>query len=116
MENNSQNPGATVNKTTFSAVFTNAYLSTVKPGTLVNAFRHSGIYPPNYLSIDQRKLQPSKVFEHSTKEPRHVPNAHQLALKSLEDEMDEDTIKKYQIQLDEGYDLHDPLYNAWKKN
>ena len=38
------------------------------------------------------------------------------ALLALESEIDEDTLKKYNERLDEGYNLkEDPLYNIWVK-
>ena len=113
---NSEHPGATVSKTSFARVFRKAYLSTVKADTLINAFRHAGIYPPNYLQIDQRKLQPSKVYEETgNKTKPFAPTANQLALQALEEEMNEETVTKYKIRLEEGYDMPDALYSAWKK-
>ncbi len=63
MEFNCENPAQTLDKTTFSRVFRKAYLATVKPATIINAFRSSGIYPTNRHEIDERKLQPSHVHE-----------------------------------------------------
>ncbi len=47
MAYNSEHPGATVNKNCFARVFRTAYLKVVKPETIINAFKHAGIYPPN---------------------------------------------------------------------
>lgn len=120
MDYNSEHPGSTVSKSSFSCVFRKAYLSTVKPEKIINAFRHSGIYPPNYLQIDQRKLLPSKVYEENGNKSKDsstitIPTAKHLALRALEEELDEETLKRYETRLQEGYDLPDPLYSAWKK-
>uniref|UniRef100_A0A1X7T0B7 HTH psq-type domain-containing protein n=1 Tax=Amphimedon queenslandica TaxID=400682 RepID=A0A1X7T0B7_AMPQE len=80
---------------------------------------HLGIYPPNQLAIDQQKLQPAKVYEPIEKKEiksSYLPIANQMALQSLEEELDEEILKKYQSRLEESYDLiEDPLYRAWKK-
>uniref|UniRef100_A0A1X7UEV0 HTH CENPB-type domain-containing protein n=1 Tax=Amphimedon queenslandica TaxID=400682 RepID=A0A1X7UEV0_AMPQE len=116
---NSDNPGSPVGKSTFSKVFRKAYLSAIKPETIINGCRHSGIYPPNQLAIDQQKLQSAEVYEPLERKEiksSYLPTANQMALQSLEEELDEETLKKYQTRLEEGYDLiEDPLYRAWKK-
>uniref|UniRef100_A0A1X7TLU8 Uncharacterized protein n=1 Tax=Amphimedon queenslandica TaxID=400682 RepID=A0A1X7TLU8_AMPQE len=116
---NSENPGSPVGKSTFSKVFRKAYLSAIKPETIINGFRDSGMYPPNQLAIDQQKLQPAEVYEPIDKKEiksSYLPIANQMALQSLEEELDEEILKKYQTRFEEGYDLiEDPLYRAWKK-
>ncbi len=41
--------------------------------------------PPNQLAIDQRKLQPAKVYQSSTeeKEPSIIPTRHHMGLEAL---------------------------------
>ena len=119
MNYNSENPGVTVNKSSFARVFRRAYLASLKPETIINGFRHSGTYPPNRHAIDKTKLQPAKVYEPSTEleEPSAttMPAAKHSALKALEEELSEETLTTYQTRLEEGYDLQDPLYSTWKK-
>ncbi|ORU95132.1 MAG: hypothetical protein A6F71_10800 [Cycloclasticus sp. symbiont of Poecilosclerida sp. M] len=113
---NCKHPGATVNKTTFSPVFREAYLQIVKPQTIMNAFKHSGIYPPNRHAIDERKLYPSQVYQQKETEPYQPIAVKKLALIALEEELDKETVKKYERHLEEGYDCEvDQLYSTWKK-
>ena len=114
---NSENPGAPVSKYCFARVFRIAYLKVVKPETIVNAFKHAGIYPPNRKAIDERKLYPSQVYHRKETEEAYKPvAAKKLALMSLEEELDEATIKKFESRIEEGYDCTDDLlYLTWKK-
>lgn len=111
MDYNSEHPGVTVDKYSFAPVFRKAYLATVKPMTIINAFRSSGIYPPDRLAIDEKKLQPAQVYEADKKPTK--PTAAQLALSALEEELDEEMLTK--TRLEEGYDLQDPVYSTWMK-
>lgn len=42
-------------------------------------------------------------------------NSPQLALKALEQELDEDMFKKFHECPEEEYDVTDPLYTTWEK-
>lgn len=111
------NPGLVVDKSTFAQVFKRAYLSAVKPGTIVNAFENAGIYPPNRHAFDEKKLEPSKVFKASSEVEGAIGvGTKRLALRALEEELEKDVVSKYEERLKENYDLDtDPLYNTWKK-
>ena len=94
-----------------------AYHKAVNLGTIVHAFRASGIYPVDRNAIDSRKLGPSKIYtSHKANESgsQSAPKPGSLtALKALEEEMDDETIKKFNDRLEEGYDIDsDPLYKA----
>ncbi len=69
------------------------------------------------LTINERKLYPSQVYDQQEKtEPYRPVAAKKLALISLEEELDEGILKKYECRLEEGYDCEDdPLYYTWKK-
>ena len=114
---NCDHPGAAVNKSTFAKVFRKAYLQVVKPESIMNAFKHSGIYPPNRKAIDERKLHPSQVYQQQEKaEPYQPIAAKKLALTALEEELEQDVLKKYECRWEEEYDCKDdPLYSTWKK-
>ncbi len=58
------NPGLSVEKTTFSRVFKKAHLAAVKPGNIVRAFENSGIYPPNRHAFDDVKTIDSLQEKH----------------------------------------------------
>ena len=115
--NGLQHPGETVSKVSFSSVFRKAYLQVVKPETIINAFKHSGIYPPNRNAIVERKLQPSRAYQRQEKtEPYQPVAAKKLALIALEEELDAEILKKCEHHLEEGYDCEvDPVYNTWRK-
>ena len=76
-----------------------------------------GFTPPNRKAIDERKLYPSQVYDQKEVEAVYKPvAAKKLALISLEEELDEATIKKYECRMEEGYDCTDDLlYFTWKK-
>ena len=112
------NDGQPVEKQSFARVFRIAYHKAVKLGTIVHAFRASGIYPVDRNAIDSRKLGPSQIYtSHKESVPGSQPTPKPgslIALKALEDEMDSETIKKFQVRLEEGYDIDsDPLFKAW---
>ena len=114
------NNGKTINKQNFSEVLRNAYLDTVKPDIIINAFKGSGIYPPNQSAIDGRKIAPSKVYSrplaNSTGTLPLGQVGKQLALKALKEELDESTLELYKQRYAENYELQtDPVYNTWIK-
>ena len=121
----SGNGGVSVNKQSFSKVFKKAYTNTLKCSMIINPFKRSGIYPPNRLAINEKKLGPSKLYK-STKETSEQQSqpvmvklgleGKKLALKALEEEMGSEMIAKYEQRLEECYDLdNNPVYNTWKK-
>ena len=61
-EFNIQNFGKSVTKETFAAVFRRAYDDTVKVGTIVNAFRNSGIFPVNFEATRSTKFTPFSIY------------------------------------------------------
>ena len=92
---------------------------------IINSFKRSGIYPPNRLAINEKKLGPSKLYKskEETSEQQSQPvmvklglEGKKLALKALEELMGSEMIAKYEQRLEECYDLdNDPVYNTWKK-
>ena len=114
-EFNLEHPGSSVDKSTFAGVFKHAYLSSIKSKTIVHAFKASGIYPPNRYAIDECKLQPAKVFNTSEPAQPEQNQGKNLALAALEEAIDKELLK-YEVRLQEGYDMKDDLvYNTWKK-
>ena len=110
--------GECISKQTFARVFRIAYMKSVKPGTIINAFRASGIYLPNRSVIDDKKLKPSQPYQgmskNDTSSKQH--SGERMALKALENAMDDSILTTYKKRSEEGYDIDsDPLYNTWSK-
>ena len=92
----------------------------------MNTFRTSGIYPVDRHAINPKKLEPSKVYT-ATSEPSSSSSdtscpikpgvgASKLALKALEEELEEATTCLFNRRFEEGYDLtDDALYTTWAK-
>ena len=114
---NFDNPGMSVDKTVFAKVFRDAYLDTVKPGNIVNAFRGSGIFPVNRCAINEKKIVPAQVHAAAAAEKsKPVPTGSRLALLALEEELQPEILHKYEARWEEKYDLDDnPVYNTWKR-
>ena len=117
-----QETGETVTKQTFARVFRSAYMKSLNPTTIVNSFRSSGIYPPNRLAINDKKLGPSQQYikgksnTEGTKQHETRPCGEEMALQALENAMDASTLTKYSKRYEEGYDIQDDvLYNTWVK-
>ena len=74
-------PGEVVNKYNFARVFKVAWDETLKPSTIINSFRASGICPVNESAVPKRKLLPSTVYppSHPTAPPSQ-PASSQPAL------------------------------------
>ena len=108
--------GSNVSKETFSEVFKDAWLATVKTSLFVNAFRESGICPLNLSAIDESKFAPS--MPHSSRAivpPPHssVANKKMAAFENL---MKPETVKLFEERFEEGYDIEsDELYSIWSK-
>ena len=116
--------GKVIDKRSFARVFHSAYKNVVRLSTIVNAYRASGIYPVDRHAINPKKLEPARVFSSepsSSKEASSCPfkpgpGASKLALKALEEELDEGTICLFNRRYEEGYDVtDDALYTAWAK-
>ena len=103
--------GQQITKEVFARVFKEAWLDTIKPRSIVNAFRGSGIYPVD-VSKAGIKVAPSKIFYDPSKEV--TTSKHFAALEVLEAQMSEEMKRKFAECLAEGYDLDDPLYVAWR--
>ena len=93
-------------------------MKSVKPGTIINAFRASGIYLPNRSVIDDKKLKPSQPYQgmskNDTSSKQH--SGERMALKAFENAMDDSILTTYKKRSEEGYDIDsDPLYNTWSK-
>ena len=92
------NIGSFITKRNFSMVFRSAHHNAMKLSTIVNAFKHSGIYPVNRpVIIDAYKLAPSKPYKTSTEsaEATKTDSSAALALK----------VKQTFLQrYEEGYD------------
>lgn len=72
-------------------------------------------YVPSYQGKESSdKTAPSTIFA-SVEEKSGHSNAPQLALKALEQELDEDMFKKFHECPEEEYDVTDPLYTTWVK-
>ena len=119
-----QNEGKPIDKRSFARVFRSAYQKVVKLSSLVNAFKASGIYPVNRQAIDQKKLQPSQVYSsepsssscEASSSFKPSVGASKLALKALEEELDQQTISCFTRRFEEGYDLTDDFtYITWAK-
>ena len=54
--------GESVNKYTFASVFKEAWVESLKPATLINSFKRSGICPLNRDAISDKKLLPSSIM------------------------------------------------------
>ena len=108
--------GQTVTKQVFARIF--KQVDSVKVRSIVNAFAGSGVYPVDKSKAKSTKIAPSKIFmnkEDGTHGKESMTSSSaRLALRVLEKQMDERTIKKYEERFDEKYDVQDdPLYNAW---
>ena len=103
--------GQQITKQVFARVFKEAWLDTIKPRLIVNAFSGAGIYPVD-ASKTGIKVVPSKVFCKASEEV--TTSKHSAALDALEAQLSEETKKKFAERLAEGYDLDDPLYIAWR--
>ena len=88
-----------------------AWLNAIKPRSIVNAFRGSGIYPVD-ASKAGIKIAPSKVFSNPSK--KATTSNHSAALEALEARLSEEVKVKVTEHLAEGYDLNDPLHGAWR--
>ena len=107
--------GASVTKHVFAQIFRKAWNDTVKVRTIVNGFAAAGVYPVDKRKASTDKTAPSTIFA-SSEEKSAPSNASQLALKALEEELDEGTLEKFQERFEEEYDVADDLlYNTWLK-
>ena len=89
--------GQQITKEVFAHVFKEAWLDTIKPRSIVNAFHGSGIYPVD-ASKAGIKIAPSKVFCDPSKEA--TTSKHSAA---LEAQMSEEMKVKFAECLAEGY-------------
>ena len=110
--------GSYVSKETFSEVFRDAWLATVKVSLFVNAFRESCICPLNPSSIDESKLAPS--IPYSSRAIAPAPHLHvapaRKKIAQFESLMKAETVKLYEERFEEGYDIEsDELYSIWSK-
>ena len=81
--------------------------------TIVNGL--AGVYPVDTHKASSDKTGPSTIFA-SSEEKSAPSNASQLALKALEEELDEGTLEKFQERFEEENDVADNLlYNMWLK-
>lgn len=114
------NVGMPVTKEVFARIFKQAWDDCVSVQIVVNGFRGAGIYPVD-ASKAGVKVCPLFIYqedEKGTSESSTSYSKTQLPspLLVLESELDEDTLRKYNKRLDEGYDLkEDLLYNVWVK-
>ena len=92
--------GQQITKKVFAHVFKEAWLDTIKPRSIVNAFHGSGIYPVDALKAGI-KIAPSKVFCDPSKEA--TTSKHSAALQALEAQMSEEMKVKFAECLAEGY-------------
>ena len=83
----------------------------IKPRSIVNTFRGSGIYPVD-VSKAGIKVATSKIFCDPSKEV--TTSKHSAALEALEAQMSEEMKRKFSERLAEGYNLDDALYVAWR--
>ena len=107
---------------TFAEVFKEAWISTVKLSTIVNSFRHAGIWPVS-ATVPKSKVSPATLYCTDS-----VPNEKiggdisgkndnsRLATQVLESTLPSATKKKFKTRYVEGYDVKDDeLYNVWVK-
>ena len=75
-----------------------AYLSSLKPSTIVNAFKKAGIYVPNRTAIDDEKLLPSQISKPTNGETLTTEQSitKQLTLTTLEG-LSEDPMKQFKV-------------------
>ena len=104
--------GDSLSKKQFASVFKEAWIDTIKPRTIINAFVATGIYPIDKSKIKSIKTAPSKVYSY---EEESAINPSFIALNALEAQMDTATLKKLERFL-ENYDVADDvLYTTWVK-
>lgn len=89
-----ESSGEVLNKYTFARVFKDAWLETVKPSTIINSFRRSGICPLNRAAITKDKTLPSTSMPTEADEevsPRHIQRGY--TIKSIRNAMYSSALK-----------------------
>ena len=129
----SDHPGSFVTKQIFARVFKEAWYHTIQPLKLMNAFRAAGIYPPNFESVRESRIAPSRVYDDldhigSADHTKSGYSAHTKdsydaeekdstsAIRQLEAVLDQETLRLYNKRYEEEYDINDDqVYNVWCK-
>ena len=130
------NPGKTINKYNFSSLLNTAWMKAMVPQNIISGFRTCGVYPYKPTAIlDHDPCVPqsnpqqesddipvnhddgsSEDIENSEESNRQASNnadetsnwnSSMILPSSLSDE------SHFERRYEEGYDLHDPEYEAW---
>ena len=64
--------GESITKYTFARVFSEAWTETLKPATIINSFKESGICPLNRDAINASKVLPSSIFNAENVQVSHI--------------------------------------------
>ncbi|XP_068749118.1 uncharacterized protein [Montipora capricornis] len=121
-----KHPNTDITKKNFCSVFKSTWDEVMRPSTLSDAFRKSGIYPVcrDQITNDQ-DCKPSLPHQnvlvkttgnvsHQSDQPKQ--SAYSDAFDALESVLETPVKVKYKHSLDEGYDLDgSPTFITWKK-
>lgn len=131
------NPGKNIGKEIFPEKLKEAFLLFYKPLTVINAFKSSGIYPVDGTVISSDTLKPGLTYsspkaieseqqssEQQSSQPtvpaQEAPESNKKAMCALEmfqEVLSTPVRTKYQMRIDEGYDLEgeSPCFDVFRK-
>lgn len=94
-----QNPGRVITEDVLASIVGIAITQSHTPLNILAGFKKAGIYPFNPGEVSDRQIAPSKALKAPTSKPQSF-SAKQ--------------VKLFEQRFEEGYDVPDPEYLAWK--
>ena len=106
-------PGKVVSKFNFMELFSKAWLKAVTPENICAGFRKAGVVPfnPNAIATATRVVTQSSSDE--KERLSDSDNKENQASDANQPHFTTEEVAKFTRRLEEGYDLHDPVYIKW---
>jgi len=103
------NPGATISKLNFSALFAKLWLQALTPANIMAGFKKCGVHPFNRKAIPVPDPDDSSTGVEATEQSSSMTE-------EAVSEVDDGTTwseELFERRYEEGYDLYDPDYLSW---
>ena len=106
-------PGKVVLKFNFMDLFSKAWLKAVMPKNICAGFRKAGVVPFNPNAITTAASVANQSSSEEEERPSDSADKENRASDANQPHFTTEEVAKFTRRLEEGYDLHDPVYVKW---
>ena len=120
-----KHPGRVITNDMIASLVATSWPDAFSPHNIMGGFRKTGIYPINPGAIDNKMLSPFEAFKQKRMPEEGISQSETTPEPKVSPSIQETTTdytlftpeqqRLYEHRFQEGYNVHDPEYEAWLK-